>query len=101
MVMITGGGGTLLVGEHHTLTCSVSLGASTSYTYQWEKNGMMLNQNSSTISFSPLREADVGQYKCLVSDGSMNTTSDYVVINVEGECNLGPLIPAIILASFT
>ncbi len=31
--------------------------------------------------------ADVGQYNCRVSDGSMTTTSDGVVINVEGECN--------------
>ncbi len=86
LTVVIKGGDTFLVGEHHILTCSVSLGASTSYTYQWHKNGVMLNQNSSTISFSPLREADVGQYNCRVSDGSMNTTSDYVVINVEGEC---------------
>ncbi len=85
--MITGGGGTLLVGNNHSLTCSVSLGVSTSYTYQWKKNDVMLNQNSYTISFSPLREADVGRYNCQVSVGAMTITSNDIIIIVESECN--------------
>ncbi len=100
--MITGGGGMFTVGANHSLTCTASGGESMTYTYQWLRyDEDIVNETSSTISFSPLREADVGQYNCRVSDGSMNTTSDSMVINVEGECNLGPLIPAIILASFT
>ncbi len=48
---------------------------------------MLENQNPPNVySFSPLREADVGRYNCRVSVGSMTTTSDGVVINVEGEC---------------
>ncbi len=58
------------------------------YTYQWLRyDGDRVGETSSTISFSPLREADVGRYNCRVSDGSMTATSDGVVINVEGECN--------------
>ncbi len=56
------------------------------YTYQWLRyDGDMVGETSSTISFSHLREADVGRYNCRVSDGSTSTTSHGVVINVEGE----------------
>ncbi len=76
------------VGANHSLTCTVNGGASMTYTYQWLRyDGDIVNETSSTISFSPLREADVGRYDCQVSDGFMNITSDGVVINVEGECN--------------
>ncbi len=84
--MITGVGGTLTAGASHSLTCTASGGASMTYTYQWLRyDGDIVGETSSTISFSPLREADVGRYNCRVSDGSMTTTSDGVVINVEGE----------------
>ncbi len=85
VVVITGGGGVLTAGASHSLT---SGGASMTYTYQWLRyDGDIVGETSSTISFSPLREADVGRYNCRVSDCSMTTTSDGVLINVEGECN--------------
>ncbi len=88
VVMITGGGGVFTVGAGHSLTCTASGGASMTYTYQWLRcDGVIVGETSSTISFSPLREADVGRYNCQVSDGSITTTSDGMVINVEGECN--------------
>ncbi len=84
--MINGVGGTLTVGASPSLTCTASGGASMTYTYQWLRyDGDIVGETSSTISFFPLREDDVGRYKCRVSDGSMTTTSDGVVINVEGE----------------
>ncbi len=84
--MITGGGGTLTAGASHSLTCTASGGASMTYTYQWLRYyGDIVDETSSTISFSPLRETDVGRYNCQVSVGSMTTTSDGVVINIEGE----------------
>ncbi len=87
VVMITGGGGVFTAGASHSLTCTASRGASMTYTYQWWKYGRdIVGEISSTISFSPLREADVGRYNCRVSDGFMTTTSDGVMINVEGEC---------------
>ncbi len=84
--MITGVGGTLTAGASHSLTCTASGGASMTYTYQWLRyDGVIVGEISSTISFSPLREADVGRYNCRVSDGFLTNTSDGVVINVEGE----------------
>ena len=87
VVVITGGGGMFTAGTSHSLTCTASGGVSMTYTYQWLKyDGDVVGETSSTISFSPLREADVGRYNCRVSDGFINTTSDGVIINVEGEC---------------
>ncbi len=84
--MITGGSGTLTAGANHSLTCTASGGASMTNTYQWLRyNGDIVNETSSTISFSPVRETDVGRYNCRVSDGSTNITSDGVVINVGSE----------------
>ncbi len=72
VVMITGGGGVFTVGTSHSLTCIASGGASLTYTYQRLRyDGDIVGETSSTISFSPLREADVGRYNCRVSDGSM------------------------------
>ncbi len=86
VVMITGGGDVFTAGANHSLTCTAIGGVSMTYTYQWLRyDGDIVNETSSTISFSPLRETDVGRYNCRVSDGSTNITSDGVEINVEGE----------------
>ena len=86
IIMITGSGGTFTAGTNHSLTYTANGGASMTYTYQWLRNGGdIVGETSSTISFSPLREADAGRYNCRVSDGSMTITSDDVVIDVEGE----------------
>ncbi len=80
--MVTDGSGEFTAGASHSLTCTASGGASMTYTYQWLRyDGDIVGE---TISFSPLREADDGRYNCRVSDGIMTTTSDGVVINVEG-----------------
>ncbi len=85
--MIAGSGGMFTVGTSHNLICTASGGASMTYTYQWLRyDGDIVGETSSTISFSPLREADVGRYNCQVSDDFMIITSDGVVINVDGEC---------------
>ncbi len=77
----------------YSLTCTASGGASMTYTYQWLRyDGDIVGETSSTISFSPLREADVGRYNCRVSDDIMTITSDSVMINVEGERNGNNLI---------
>ncbi len=89
VVMITsGGGGVFKAGANHSLTCTARGGASMTYIYQWLRyDGDIVGKTSPTISFSPVWEANVGRYNCRVSDGSMNTTSDDVVINVEGKYN--------------
>ncbi len=87
--MITGGGGVFTARTNHSLTCAACGSPSMTYTYQWLRyDGDIVGETSSTISFFPLREADVGRYNCRVSD---NITSDGVVINVDGECNGEPL----------
>ncbi len=84
--MITGGGSVFTAGASHSLACTTSGGASMTYTYQWLRYGRdIVDETSSTISFSPLWEAHVGQYNCRVSDGFMANNSDSVVINVKGE----------------
>ncbi len=84
--MIMGDSGVFTSGASHSLTCTANEGASMTYTYQWLRyDGNIVGETSPTISFSPLREADVGRYNCRVSDGFMNITSDGVVINIEGE----------------
>ena len=84
--MITSGGDIFTAGTNHRLTCTASGGTSMIYTYQWLRYDEEIDdETSSIISFTPLREADVGRYNCQVSDGSMTTTCDGVVINVEGE----------------
>ncbi len=86
VVIITDGGGVFTAGTNRSLTCTASGGASMTYTYQWLRyDGDIVGETSSTISFSHLREADVGRYNCRVSDGSMTNISDGVVIDVEGE----------------
>ncbi len=81
--MIPVGGDVFTVGANHSLTCTASGGASMTYTYQWLRyDEDILGEASSTISFSPLREADVGRYTCQVSDDFLTTTSDGVEINV-------------------
>ena len=85
-VTLTGSGGTLTEGQNYVLTCTASGGRSTAYTYMWLKNGSVVSdQTSSTYSFTPLREADSGQYICRVSVGFRNMTSETVTITVVGE----------------
>ncbi len=59
--MITGGSDTFSVGTNHSLTCTASGGASMTYTYQWLRyDGDIVGETSSNLSFTPLREDDVG-----------------------------------------
>ncbi len=87
MVIISGGGGGVnTVRSNFSLTCTASGGASMQYTYQWLRYDRdIVGETSSTISFSPLREADDGRYNCRMSDDFLTNTSESVVINVEGE----------------
>ena len=88
LVTVTGGGAfTAGQTQSHTLTCQVSGGGTTMTTsYQWLKNDQIINgQTSSTLSFSPLREVDTGQYNCRGTRGSSTSTSNSVVITVSGE----------------
>ena len=71
-VQISDGGATPTAGQSYTLTCSVS-GASITI-YQWRKNGMVLPETGPTLSFSPFRLSDTGQYICVVTVNNMTLT---------------------------
>ena len=88
-VVLTGSGGILTEGQNHTLICEASGGGSIAYTYMWLKDGSVVSgQNSSTYSFSPLRENDSGKYQCNVSLGSTTMMSGVVTINVVCELEM-------------
>ena len=70
--------GATRAGQSYTLTCSVS-GASVT-TYQWRKDGTVLSETGATLSFSPLRMSDAGQYTCEVTVNSMTLTDDKNVV---------------------
>ena len=53
------------MGESYTLTCAVSGATATSY--QWRKDGVVLSELGSTLSFSPLRLSHAGRYTCNVT----------------------------------
>ena len=50
-------------GHSYTLMCSL-LGANVYMSYQWRKNGGVLNEIGPTLSFLPLRLSDAGEYSC-------------------------------------
>ena len=91
LVVTITGGDTFTAGrtQSHTLTCQVSGGDTTttmSTSYQWLKNDQVINgQTSSTLSFSPLRDTDTGRYNCRGTRGPSTSTSNSVVITVNGE----------------
>ena len=74
-IMITGSDKVKpIAGQSYNLTCSVqgAKNLDSSITYQWIKNDI-IRQNSSTLSFSPLRLSDAGVYTCRVT-----VSSDYL-----------------------
>ena len=88
--------GTLAIGRHFTLICSISgLNnlANLSILYQWsKKNGtlMQAGTNSSIFTFSSLRLSDAGQYTCQVIINSIHLFKDIVsnksyYLNLESE----------------
>ena len=80
-VMVTADGALVLGQNGYMLICSVS-GAENlnpTITYQWTRNNGTQTQvgtNSNTLSFSPLRLSDVGQYTCEVTISSSFLNSE-------------------------
>lgn len=72
----------------HTLTCRVFVtdNICPTITYQWIKNNITVIQfgtESSTLSFSPLRLSDAGQYTCRVTISSLYLSSDIIVMGTD------------------
>ena len=78
MVRVSGSGGAQTAGEVYTLTCTVTGGSAT--TYQWFKNDLTIPDQTSTLSFAPLRQTDSGNYSCQ----ALNIRSISMGITVEG-----------------
>ena len=89
-------GGTPIVGESYSLTCTVT-GAdqlNPTITYQWFKdNTVVSGETQSTLSFSSLSLSDAGQYRCDVTVSStllsqpitkMSNTQDLIL---QSKCN--------------
>ena len=77
-VQIGDGGVTPTAGQSYTLTCSVS-GTSVP-TYQWRKDGSVIQGETTELLSSPLRLSDAGQYTCEVTVNSMTLTDDKNVV---------------------
>ena len=76
------GDGTPTAGQNYTLTCSIS-GASVTIpsSYQWGKDGTILPERGPTLSFSPLRLFNAGEYTCWVSvNGTLFNNSRAVAL---------------------
>ena len=88
-VQISDGGATPTAGQNYTLTCSVSRVENFNpiIAYQWTKNNgteIQVGTNSNTLSFSPLKLSDAGQYMCQVTvDSDMYGAIEYVHIESE------------------
>ena len=62
-------------GDSVTLTCTALLGNPMTYTFSWFHNGMSttastaMQQSSSTLSITSIKEDDIGVYSCSVNNG--------------------------------
>ena len=68
-IQIVDNGTTPVAGLNYSLSCKLSgIDSSiTSMTYEWRKDGSLLSEMGTLLSFSPLRLSDAGQYSCTVS----------------------------------
>ena len=71
--------------SNYTLTCRVTIIGNfcPTITYQWMKNNgtaIQLGTTSNTLSLSPLRLSDAGQYTCNVTISSPSLSSDVTII---------------------
>ena len=84
VTVVVSGDGTPTARQNYTLTCSVSVASVT--TYQWRKNGSVIqDETTESLSFSPLRLSDAGQYTCEVTVNSMTHPSNKQDINIRGK----------------
>ena len=74
-VHITDGVATPTLGQSYSLTCSVNgTGGAMITDYQWNKNGMELNETGPILSFRNLSLSDSGWYTCAITVESQSVT---------------------------
>ena len=87
-MQIDDGGLTPVTGQSYTLTCNVS--GTTFNIYQWRKDGAVISgETGPTLSFSPLRLPDAGQYSC----GNGTLFSNNRSITLQGRVKPATLLP--------
>ena len=89
------GSGAQIAGEGYTLTCQVTEGWTTTTTYRWFRNDVLLDASLiqkrgsiSTLSFTPLIETSSGIYYCEVTKSSMTVRSESVGLITIGKFKL-------------
>ena len=85
-VQITGGGGTPTLGESYSLTCSIYVTGNmvVDTAFQWSKDGIVLNETGSTLSFQYFNVTDIGLYNCSVRGDSV-LYSDTMEVNSQSK----------------
>ena len=87
VVQITTSGPPVLGQNNYTLTCNIMVAdrlCPYRTTYQWTKNDSIteveVDNESNTLSFSPLRLSDVGKYTCQATVRSFRINDDITVM---------------------
>ena len=70
---------------NHTLTCE----ADGALSYTWERQNDVIPSdstgvNTNTLTFINLQPADAGNYRCVATNASGSTASDYANITING-----------------
>jgi len=61
----------VLIGRSTTLTCNVTRANPTNYTtFTWTLNSTALPETGNTLTLSPVRESDLGVYRCKVTNSA-------------------------------
>ena len=80
-VHITDGVATPTLGQSYSLTCSVAgTGGATISNYQWNKNGIQLNEKGPILFFQNLSLSDSGLYTCTIQFKNVTHNSSMEVI---------------------
>ena len=94
-VHITDGVATPTLGQSYSLTCSVNgTGGAMISKYQWNKNGIELNETGHILSFQNLSLSDAGLYTCTITVRSQLVTynsSIEVVLQCKNRCYINLL----------
>ena len=82
--------GSPMLGQNYTLTCRVFATGNLCphITYQWTKNNgtlVQLETETSTLSFSPLRLSDAGQYACQAAISIYYQNNDIIALVMDSQ----------------
>ena len=75
-----------------TTAVSLTCEADGATSYHWERQNSSITSgaigiNTNTITITNLRLEDTGNYRCIATNASGSTPSNYAMISVNGECS--------------